>query len=142
MSGGTGSDTLFGGAGDDVLSNSSGNDTLVGGSGNDTLTATLGNDHLYGGDGNDSLDGGADDDQLYGGNGRDSYLFSGDFGNDTIYEAEFNPMDDTLIFNDISDFTELSIIDVGGDIVITAGSNSVTIIDQYEVLQQNNALAL
>ncbi|MBK8188744.1 MAG: tandem-95 repeat protein [Cellvibrio sp.] len=58
--GGTSSDMLFGGAGNDTLTTTgSGTHLLVGGSGNDTLTGGTGADVLLGGSGNDSLTGGA-----------------------------------------------------------------------------------
>ena len=58
--GGTSSDMLFGGAGNDTLTTTgSGTHLLVGGSGNDTLTGGTGADVLLGGSGNDLLTGGA-----------------------------------------------------------------------------------
>jgi len=67
-----GNDTLYGGAGDDILYGQGGNDTLYGGEGNDIL---------HGGAGNDTLAGGAGDDVLYGGPGDDVFLWqNGDAG--------------------------------------------------------------
>ena len=57
-----GSDTLKGGAGNDILYGQGGNDTLEGGDGNDILYGGVGNDSLQGGKGNDTLIGGAGDD--------------------------------------------------------------------------------
>jgi Ca2+-binding RTX toxin-like protein len=55
---------------------------LTGGSGNDTITGGAGADRLAGGGGNDSLVGGLGNDRLEGGGGNDS--FTGGDGNDTI----------------------------------------------------------
>ena len=52
--GGSGSDTLYGGAGDDVLLGGSGSDALYGGDGDDVLLGGTGRDYLYGGDGEDT----------------------------------------------------------------------------------------
>jgi Ca2+-binding RTX toxin-like protein len=66
-SGGTGNDTLIGGAGDDSLTGGSGNDILRAGAGTDTLSGGSGNDVLeLGGNLNaaDKIDGGANTDTL------------------------------------------------------------------------------
>ena len=86
ISGGTGDDTLMGGAGSDILHGDQGKDHLDGGAGNDTL---------YGEQGKDALKGGLGNDLLYGGEGKDIFAWSptdiGTPGNpavDTI--ADFN----------------------------------------------------
>jgi Ca2+-binding RTX toxin-like protein len=88
--------SLFGGAGNDVITGGSGNDQLFGESGNDTLLGKGGNDLLFGGAGNDTLTGGDGNDQMFGeaGNDRmiwnpgdDSDLMEGGSGEDT---AEVN----------------------------------------------------
>ena len=90
--GGDGNDSLDGGGGDDLLyGDSSGWE--VDGSGNrlpwteggdDTLRGGDGNDSLDGGGGNDTLDGGGGDDALWGDGGADTFVFSFDFGRDTV----------------------------------------------------------
>jgi Ca2+-binding RTX toxin-like protein len=88
--------SLFGGAGNDVLTGGSGVDTLFGQAGNDTLNGRAGNDLLFGGAGNDVLVGGDGDDRMFGeagddrlvwNPGDDSDLFEGGSGFDT---AEVN----------------------------------------------------
>jgi Ca2+-binding RTX toxin-like protein len=59
ITGGGGTDMLYGGFQDDYIDAGGGNDTLFGEAGNDTLTGGAGNDRLFGGTGNDRLDGGA-----------------------------------------------------------------------------------
>ncbi len=86
------SQTLDGGAGDDVLNGISGDDTISGFGGNDILSGGAGADLLDGGDGDDTLDGGVGHDILRGGDGRDLVFggadddfVSGGDGGDTIY---------------------------------------------------------
>ena len=82
--------TLYGGAGNDVLTGSTGNDKLYGESGDDTLVGGSGNDVLVGGTGNDYLDGGA---------GDDKYIFQTGDGRDIINNTGGGS--DLLRFNDI-----------------------------------------
>ncbi|MDD3608545.1 MAG: putative Ig domain-containing protein, partial [Halothiobacillaceae bacterium] len=81
--------------GDDQLSSSEGNDWLEGGAGNDTLYAANGADILDGGAGRDWLDGGL---------GNDTYHFGVDYGQDTIWDYDWNADNtDTVVFgNDVS----------------------------------------
>lgn len=81
--GGAGNDVLnaisahnIAGAGDDLLYGGDGNDTLLGGSGNDLLYGDTGNDYLLGGNGDDVLIGGAGDDALTGNAGNDKFVFN------------------------------------------------------------------
>ncbi|MFZ6818078.1 hypothetical protein [Undibacterium sp. Ji22W] len=66
-------DHVYGGNGDDTIYGSAGNDVLSGGSGNDTLWGYSGNDFLYGGDGNDTLGGDEGNNVLVGGYGSDAF---------------------------------------------------------------------
>ncbi|WP_309606193.1 calcium-binding protein [Phenylobacterium sp.] len=70
----SGSDTIFGGPGDDLLRSYGGNDSVLGGLGNDTLDAGSGSDTVSGGAGNDFI--------MVSGGGS-TYL-RGDDGNDSI----------------------------------------------------------
>lgn len=74
MTGGTGSDRLFGRGGDDTLNGGGGEDYLSGGMGDDALWGGNGNDLLFGAAGNDTLDGGLGGDRMFGGKGNDSYV--------------------------------------------------------------------
>ncbi len=98
ITGRLGNDAIFGDDGNDSLSGDGGDDVVFGGNGNDTLLGSSGIDQLVGGDGNDSLDGGADADTLIGGLGDDIYYLQNDFGQypDTIIEMA-NEGIDTLI---------------------------------------------
>ncbi|MEM8836916.1 MAG: endonuclease/exonuclease/phosphatase family protein [Pseudomonadota bacterium] len=92
LSGGSGSQTLIGGGGDDDISGGSGADELIGGAGDDDISGGsgrddidggIGNDVISGGSGADVIDGGVGNDDLSGGGGKDE-IFGGD-GNDAIF---------------------------------------------------------
>ena len=97
LSGTSGSDTLTGGAGDDIIHGNGGYDNLRGGAGDDQIFGASYIDRIYGDDGNDTLygygnadilSGGAGNDTLYGGDGNDKLY--GDDGNDTLYAESGN----------------------------------------------------
>ena len=74
--GGSGNDTLYGNAADNVLTGNDGNDILFGYDGNDTLIGGAGINVLVGGIGNDTLDGRGGQNELIGGAGNDIYIVS------------------------------------------------------------------
>jgi len=76
----SGSVTLMGGRGDDLLQSGRGGDTLIGGGGDDWLDSGAGNDLLEGQGGSDVLRGGEGNDQLRAGPGDDTCV--GGPGND------------------------------------------------------------
>jgi VCBS repeat-containing protein len=75
-------DVLHGGGGHDYVGSHGGNDRLYGDEGNDTVTGGIGNDRLWGGTGQDRLLGGSGRDRLDGGAGNDT--LKGDHGNDWL----------------------------------------------------------
>jgi VCBS repeat-containing protein len=77
-----GSDTVYGGAGNDEIYVNDGDNLVYGGAGNDTIDGTDGNHRFYGEDGNDSIDAYDGTDVLDGGNGNDT--LSGGDGADTM----------------------------------------------------------
>lgn len=80
ITGFTGHDLIYAGAGNDRITTNQGNDTIYAGAGNDIILSGIGNDVIYGGEGNDQLIAGSGDDFLFGGDGDDT--LSGDLGND------------------------------------------------------------
>jgi Ca2+-binding RTX toxin-like protein len=74
--------TLFGGAGDDVLTGGSGPDLVFGEAGNDFLIGKGGTDFLAGGAGGDTLTGGADNDLVFGQAGDDHLAWNPGDGSD------------------------------------------------------------
>jgi Ca2+-binding RTX toxin-like protein len=75
---------------------------INGGDGPDLIMGLGGFDPLGGGKGNDTLIGGEGNDYLAGGSGSDTYIFAGDFGQDTVNEyPEGTGVVDTLVFSDL-----------------------------------------
>lgn len=105
-----GDDSLLGQEGDDTLFGENGNDRIDGGAFDDRLFGGAGLDHIWGGTGRDALfggrhadtlDGGRATDTLYGGGGSD--LLSGGIGNDTVfgrggYDTLFGGPNDDSLF--------------------------------------------
>ena len=122
-------------AGDDRLTGANGNDVLDGGGGIDTL---------IGGNGADSLEGGAGDDSLTGGKGPDLFVFHAGFGKDTIEDLGNG---DGIQFDSEVFATPEAVLgarqQVGADTVITAGTNTVTLLGvQASSLQVDDILIL
>lgn len=106
LKGGSGTDRIYGGSGDDVLRGNAGGDHLEGGRGDDLVLGGAGSDDLSGDQGADELDGGTatdrlrggagddvltggrGDDRLEGGAGHDVYVVDPGDGNDTIVDAD------------------------------------------------------
>jgi Ca2+-binding RTX toxin-like protein len=89
--GGDGDDTIsdsgghnfiYGEDGNDTIAGNGGDDSIEGGEGNDVLTGGAGLDLLIGGNGNDHIEGGAGDDEIQGGTGDD--VINGGAGWDTM----------------------------------------------------------
>ncbi len=72
LTGGAALDVIVGGGGGDSIVAGDGNDYASGGSGNDTMLGGAGNDVLQGGQGNDTIEGGRDRDRCSGGPGDDT----------------------------------------------------------------------
>jgi len=121
--GGNDRDWIFGGAGNDSLSGGDGNDYIDGGDDTDYIKGDGGNDTILGGDGRDNIFGNSGNDTLTGGDAWDFFIFSAGDGTDTITDFAYG---DKICFYNISDFAELSFVDIGSDVEIHAGD--VTII--------------
>lgn len=72
-----GMDTVYGGAGDDVIVTGDDADMIYGGADNDTIDAGIDDDYVEGGTGDDSIIGGHGSDTIYGNEG-DDYINAGD----------------------------------------------------------------
>ncbi|WMS45306.1 glycerophosphodiester phosphodiesterase family protein (plasmid) [Acuticoccus sp. MNP-M23] len=139
LSGGAGGDILIGAADADTISGDDGHDTLRGGegddmlhgdSGNDKLFGDDGDDFLFGGDGNDRLTGGGGGDILKGDAGADTFVFSGEFGADTILDFEFGV--DRIVLRGISE-GDVSITDGHAGATITVGDDNVITVLQGDI---------
>ena len=85
---GTGNDLVYGNFGNDLLVGNSGiggsgNETMFGGQGDDFIIGSLGASLMYGNLGNDSMVGGPGADTVFGGQGNDA--ISGSGGDDIVY---------------------------------------------------------
>ncbi len=73
INGTAGNDLILGSTGVDTLNGGAGDDCLVGGNGADVLAGEAGNDVLVAGDGDDDLNGGTETDVCYGQAGTDTF---------------------------------------------------------------------
>jgi Ca2+-binding RTX toxin-like protein len=78
-----GNDTVFGGTGDDTVTDYGGANYLRGGAGDDRVQGGAGFDDAHGNEGNDTVLGGAGDDWTVG--GKDDDLLDGEAGADIVY---------------------------------------------------------
>ena len=162
LSGSIFDDVLTGDNGDNVLAGDGGNDKLAGGDGDDTLygdgridrrhprhrrlgpdrhlcaTSPIelgepaGNDVLNGGKGNDTLVGGGGDDMLTGGQGDDTFVFGAGVGDDQITDFEKKDMISLEGVAGVDDFSDLTIVNVGGSAVISWGTGDSITLDGYK----------
>lgn len=79
LEGGDGDDRIYGGLDNDVIFGGAGNDRLFGGGGGNQIEGQAGDDLIFGGELADTIDGGDGRDQIFGLEG-DDLLFSGDGG--------------------------------------------------------------
>jgi len=106
IEGGTGSDRIDAGAGDDEVIGGNGSDLALAGPGTDTVFGERGNDHLYGGPGDDDyLSSGLGDDTVDGGPGNGDHVIGG-VGNDHLSGG---PGNDDVLEGDLGTDT------IGGD---------------------------
>lgn len=130
-------ETVYAGAGNDIIDARSGNDKLYGEVGNDSLIGNVGTDTLHGGDGTDTVMGGADNDTLFGDGGNDS--LSGDAGDDSLNGGAGDDSMNGLAGNDIFDAGAGKDAMNGGsgnDIFILrvgAGQDTITLYDNTTV---------
>ncbi|GAA0731495.1 hypothetical protein [Clostridium oceanicum] len=128
--GDSGSDIIQGSdrRGLNILSGGSGNDILLAGNFDTELNGDEGKDTLNGNDGRDVINGGTGDDYLSGGNGADNFVFSNDFGKDTIKDYESQ---DKLIFDSTSGVSSIN------DLVFMENEeqNYLALIHDYDVVK-------
>ncbi|MBV8686917.1 MAG: hypothetical protein JOZ90_06975 [Alphaproteobacteria bacterium] len=162
LSGSKYADVLTGDSGANLLAGDQGNDLLSGGDGDDVLygdgrvtadthdtggsgpivtyadvtlvdpTLVAGNDTLVGGKGNDTLNGGGGDDLLTGSQGEDRFVFGPASGHDHV--TDFAKKDTIAILGvaGVDDFSDLTIVSVGGSAVISWGTGDTVTLDGYK----------
>ncbi len=128
INGSAGHNFFFGQWGDDQISGGTETDQIYGGDGNDTLYGNNGDDQLFGGNENDVLCGGDGNDTLFGGDGDDHFVFKPNFGTDSIFDFEIQS--ELLIFDidRINSVNDLEIQQIGTNLSITAGTDTVFLV--------------
>jgi VCBS repeat-containing protein len=120
--------------------------------GKDDFTGGLGNDMLSGGDNDDKLKGMSGNDTLTGGSGRDTFVFRPNDGKDTIFDFHIGTANDTNAdiidlsafnndlspLNDITDVSDLTIINNGGEVRIRFSSNNYIDLDGVSYYDSHN----
>ena len=133
IDGGSASDTILAGSGDDTLNFSNMSITNVeeinAGAGNDTITGTTGADTIFGGTGTDVMNGGAGNDtfRVVGNDGSTDTYRGGD-GTDTIKGADSWSNDVIRVDNNLANLASIEAIDGGSaSDTILAGSGDDTL---------------
>ena len=121
---------LLGGTANFTLSGNALDNELFGNGGNNRLTGGAGLDILRGLAGNDTLDGGAGNDRLVDTIGNDRFVFANGSGRDTVQGftgtgagADRIDITNLTAVTSYADLTTNHMAQVGGSVVITAGSD-------------------
>ena len=92
----------------------SGTEWMYGGAGNDTLEGDAGTNRMMGRDGDDTLEGMGGNDVYYGGEGADTFVIAPNNGNDTISDlVKGEDKIDLTAFSSITGFDDLTITSTG-----------------------------
>jgi serralysin len=100
-------------------------ENATGGAGSDVLRGNGARNVLRGGGGNDKLYGMGGNDLLFGGSGRDTYVFSGNWGRDTVRDNG-----GVLRFEGRT-LSQLTRTRSNNNLIIKYGANTVTVRDYY-----------
>jgi Ca2+-binding RTX toxin-like protein len=140
---GAGSDRIYSGAGNDTINAGDGGNVIFAGEGNNSITTGSAADLIYAGAGNDTISTGAGNDLIYAGEGvnvinsgvGDDLIYSGS-GADTFTLNKGDGMAMIMSFQSIDKFalgagllrTELSVLAIGSDTLISAGTDYLAMI--------------
>ena len=122
----------------------SGNDILAGDNAPNVMHGGAGNDLIFAGGGGDTINGGTGNDLLVGGAGADTFIFSANFGHDTIagFQAGCDAVQfDAGLFSCVADILAHIANDCQGNAVLTLDAdNSVTFHDvTKEILEAHQS---
>ncbi len=140
-----GDDTIITKNGKDTIYAGRGDDRVESGANSDSIYGEEGDDNIYGGDGDDIINGGSGDDFLQGGEGDDTYVFDGNFGNDTILNFKPNQSEqDAIIFKDLnSSQIRFSRVfekgDINSDLLIKTIHGDIKVLDFFDEKTDINA---
>lgn len=112
----------------DWLAGDDGRDRLSGFGGRDHLAGGGGHDILLGGAGADTLDGGSGRDTLTGGSGADHFVLRRGGGADVVRDFE-DGIDRILVRSSADRFADLTLRQVGDDVIVTTDAASLRIED-------------
>lgn len=125
-----GVEKVFGGDGNDTLTGNALANVLLGGRGNDSLNGGAGYDRVEGGLGNDTLTGGSAD---------DLFVFRKDAGStDTIADFDAASGVEKIVlvgFDGVTDFTQLSLTQVGANVQLGLGQGQTIVVNNATVAQ-------
>ncbi|MDM3843525.1 MAG: choice-of-anchor I family protein [Aphanizomenon gracile PMC638.10] len=131
-------DTALGGSGNDqIFSDGQGNNILSGGEGNDQIFPDR-NDKVFGDTGNDIIFSGLGGNTLTGGDGQDTFwLANAAYLQSPNIITDFNPAQDLLNVNvdGFKDINQLTLSPQGDYTLISANSNPLAILKNYELPQ-------
>jgi len=125
-----GNDIVYAGEGDDYINAAFGNDVLYGDEGNDHIIGAQGNDIIHGGTGDDLIIGREDNDVIYGGAGSDE-LHGGSGVDSFVFEAvtAFEGVDTIKDFNQFNEIIDISDVLSGYDNTVDTFTDFVQMID-------------
>ena len=128
--GGSISQIVYGGAGNDTLNGTGVDDTIFGGSGNDTIKGNNGADVIYGGSGQDTLDGSNENDTIIGGFGADK--LTGGNGDDvfvylSVLDSSAGRFDTINDFKSGIDRIDLTALGALGFVILALSSTSTSV---------------
>lgn len=122
----------WGGKGADLIIGNEQDNSVLGGNGDDTILGAAGSDRLAGDRGSDWIDGGTGNDYLWGDQGRDIFVFSNGYGDDMIMDFEDSDIIDLRGLTGVASYADLfdnHMFQVGDDVVIEVGSDTLTLRD-------------
>ncbi|MEM6617953.1 MAG: calcium-binding protein [Pseudomonadota bacterium] len=136
--GGDNGDDIRGDAGADDIFGEDGGDEIRGGNGNDELFGGAGSDEVRGGRGSDTIEGGIGNDTLWGDEERDIFLFQSgtDTGTDEI--RDFDNGDDLIRLVGSVEYGDLTITGGGGETVISWDTNTIVLVGESGVINEND----
>jgi Ca2+-binding RTX toxin-like protein len=128
ITGSANADTIYGRHSTDINGNNLHGLLIKGEGGNDIIFGSTVSDTIEGGTGNDQLHGLGGNDFLTGDDGNDIFIFGNDDGLDFVNDFQDGLDRLSFVGTTASEFSDLSIVDVGSDVEISIDSTTVTLL--------------